>query len=310
MTARRARGCRVSHLRKGARGPTHRAGGGRHAEGCDSRARAGALGCRTRRSRPCRAGRAGAEEAGVRARAAGAEPCARRSWSVLPPARHPSLVHPSICLRVHHPSVCRSIHPPVIYPPTCLPPMHTPQRPPPICPSICLSTCASIRPSPLPSVLPSTGPPGVCRATSVYRGCRAEQGDGAPGVPGRVRQGGALGPVGVPRALRRLQRQWGPCTAEGGRGYGLGTQGEGRGPDEGAWLWGAGRSWARLRRRTPSWARPPHRHPCWGALARGPPAPRAPHGRKRGAGLAVMAACGGARPASSAFVKVQAVGWG
>lgn len=148
----------------------------------------GALGCRTRRPRPCRAGRADAEEAGVRARAAGAEPCARRSWSVLPPARHPSLVHPSICLRVHHPSVCPSIHPPVIYPPTCLPPMHTPQCHPPICPFVCPPVRPSVRvptrPSPLPSVLPSTGPPDVCRATSVHRGCTAEQGDGAPGGAG------------------------------------------------------------------------------------------------------------------------------
>lgn len=270
----------------------------------------GALGCRTRRSRPCRAGRADAEEAGVRARAAGAEPCARRSWSVLPPARHPSLIHPSIT----HPSVRPYTHPLSTHPPVshrCTHPnaIHLSAHPfvcPPVRPSVRVPT----RPSPLPSVLPSTGPPDVCRATSVHRGCTAEQGTVHQGVPGRVRQGGVLGPVGVPRALRRLQRQWGPCTAEGGRGYGLGTQGEGRGPDEGAWLWGAGRSWARLHRCTPSWARPPHRHPCWGALARGPPAPRAPHGRKRGAGLAVMAACGGARPAASAFVKVQAVGWG
>lgn len=234
--------------------------------------------------------------------------------SCLPLATRPSSIRPSVYASITHPSVRPYTHPLSTHPPVshrCTHPnaLHLSAHPfvcPPVRPSVRVPT----RPSPLPSVLPSTGPPGVCRATSVHRGCRAEQGDGAPGVPGRVRQGGALGPVGVPRALRRLQRQWGPCTAEGGRGYGLGTQGEGRGPDEGAWLWGAGRSWARLHRRTPSWARPPHRHPCWGALAWGPPAPRAPHGRKRGAGLAVMAACGGARPASSAFVKVQAVGWG
>lgn len=249
----------------------------------------------------------------------------RTAELVGPASRSPPVPHPSVHLSTRPSPIRLSVHTPTRYLPTHLSPTDahtpTPSTSLPIHLSVHLCVHPSVYPPVHPLFLPSFHPPVLPMSVGPPQcivGAQLSRGTVHQGVPGRVRQGGVRGPVGVPRALRRLrvdsgrpaQRQWGPCTAEGGRGYGLGTQGEGRGPDEGAWLWGAGRGWARLHRRTPSWARPLHRHPCWGALARGPPAPRAPHGRKRGAGLAVMAACGGARPASSAFVKVQAVGWG
>lgn len=108
--------------------------------------------------------------------------------SCLPLATRPSSIRPSVYASITHPSVRPYTHPLSTHPPVshrCTHPnaIHLSAHPfvcPPVRPSVRVPT----RPSPLPSVLPSTGPPDVCRATSVHRGCTAEQGDGAPGGAG------------------------------------------------------------------------------------------------------------------------------